>query len=64
MPQTKGHQLVMDSLRDTKAHCTCEGWYYCATFTNRDTDEQIRRQVRESFRWHLLAAKQSARLCS
>lgn len=31
IPEVSGHRLVIESLRDGKAYCSCGGWYFSQT---------------------------------
>ena len=50
------HRLVIESLRDLQAKCTCGGWSMSAPTSDRDTDDEIRARARDQFRQHLPAS--------
>lgn len=46
------HNLMILSLRDLKAVCTCGGWSLMATTVEADSDDEIRRRAEEVFSAH------------
>jgi hypothetical protein len=47
------HCLVIHSLRDTSAACTCGEWHYATPTADDDSDEQIAARINAEFQQHL-----------
>jgi hypothetical protein len=51
------HNLIIDSLRDASARCTCGRWAIVITTTSHDNDEEIRAEVCHEHALHLARAR-------
>jgi len=51
------HTLIVESLHDLIAKCSCDGWHMVSTTTSRDTDEEIRKTVRANFKLHQVVVR-------
>ena len=50
---TSDHKLVIDSLRDTQAHCSGCSWTLTATSSDSESDDKIRDNIKSHFDLHL-----------
>ena len=49
----KKHRLILGSVRDVDAQCSCGRWFYSATTTLRDNARLLRLRAIQKFRAHL-----------
>jgi hypothetical protein len=47
------HKLIIKSLRDVSATCTCGGWNFVRPVFDADTDEYIRKRCESEHRIHI-----------
>ena len=46
------HRLVIDNLRDLKAHCACGRWEMTGITLDRETDTEIRQRAQDQWQMH------------
>ncbi len=54
---TDEHKLIVHSLRDGDAFCSCGMWSILSTTTSRDTDDYIRDRIQDQYNRHLDSVK-------
>jgi hypothetical protein len=52
-----GHKLIIHSLKDTDASCSCGHWHYSACSIESDKDAMLKDQVKRAHRLHLAMVK-------
>jgi hypothetical protein len=60
--ESVSHRLVIESLRDLQAKCTCGRWNMSAPTSDRDTEDEIRVRAEDQFQQHLRGLRRGGRI--